>query len=83
MKHVLQFIINAYRLAISPFLGPNCRFHPTCSAYAHEALEIHGAVKGSWLAIKRIVKCHPYHKGPMLDPVPSRPVKGKSPIDCQ
>lgn len=48
-----------YRAAVSPFLGPRCRFQPTCSAYALEALEQHGPVKGSWLTLKRLAKCHP------------------------
>lgn len=70
MKILLQYIIKAYRLIVSPFLGRNCRFHPTCSAYTQEAIETHGALRGSWLGFKRICKCHPYYKGPAHDPVP-------------
>jgi putative membrane protein insertion efficiency factor len=69
MKRILLALIKAYRYALSPLLGPRCRFYPTCSAYAAEAVEKHGAVRGSWLAVKRISKCHPWHPGG-VDPVP-------------
>ncbi|MBM4150174.1 MAG: membrane protein insertion efficiency factor YidD [Ignavibacteria bacterium] len=69
MKTVLILILRFYRLAISPYLGNNCRFHPTCSVYAMQALEKYGALKGSWLAIKRIAKCHPGHPGG-IDEIP-------------
>ena len=69
MKTILKFLIKIYQYGISPFLGGNCRFYPTCSEYALEAIEIHGALKGSWLAIKRILRCHPYNEGG-CDPVP-------------
>lgn len=71
----LQLPIHVYRLAISPMIGPRCRFQPTCSAYALEALARHGPVKGSWLTIRRILRCHPLG-GFGYDPVPeptSRP----------
>ena len=58
-SRALQWPIRAYRIAISPLLGQRCRFLPTCSAYALEALETHGPVKGLWLALKRIARCHP------------------------
>ena len=61
--------IRAYRLFVSPLLGPRCRFYPSCSAYALEALAVHGVCKGGWLAIKRIARCHPLHPGGH-DPVP-------------
>ena len=61
--------IRAYRLAISPLLGPRCRFHPSCSAYAVEALRRHGAARGGWLAVRRIARCHPWG-GSGVDPVP-------------
>ncbi|MFM7543725.1 MAG: membrane protein insertion efficiency factor YidD [Ignavibacteria bacterium] len=69
MKTVLILILRFYRLAISPYLGNNCRFHPTCSVYAMQAIEKYGALKGSWLAIKRIAKCHPGHPGG-IDEIP-------------
>ena len=65
-------LIYVYRYAISPLLGPRCRFDPTCSRYAEQALKRHGLVKGSWLAIRRIGKCHPWHHGG-YDPVPGIP----------
>lgn len=70
MKSVMKVFIHAYRYLISPLLGPSCRFHPTCSAYALEAIDSHGALKGGFLAFRRLSKCHPWHKGPFIDPVP-------------
>ncbi|WP_371195336.1 membrane protein insertion efficiency factor YidD [Glaciecola sp. SC05] len=67
----LIWIIRAYQLLISPFLGQNCRFYPSCSCYAHQALKTHGLAKGSLLAVKRISKCHPMHPGG-IDHVPER-----------
>jgi len=63
MKYLFIFIIKIYRKFISPFKKPCCRFVPTCSEYAVQALKKYGAVKGSFLAIKRILKCHPFHDG--------------------
>lgn len=65
----LIWLVRGYQLFISPFVPPSCRFHPTCSHYAIEALNKHGAAKGLWLAIRRIVRCHPWHPGGH-DPVP-------------
>jgi len=62
-------IVRLYRLAISPWLGANCRFDPTCSSYTIEALQTHGLFKGAWLAAKRIGRCHPWG-GSGYDPVP-------------
>jgi hypothetical protein len=62
-------LVRAYRYAVSPFLGPSCRFHPSCSEYAIEALRRHGAWRGSWLSVRRILRCHPWHPGG-YDPVP-------------
>jgi putative membrane protein insertion efficiency factor len=67
---MLSSLIKFYRLAISPLFGATCRFHPTCSAYALTAIERHGNIKGSWLALRRILKCHPWHTGDFIDPVP-------------
>lgn len=69
-RAALKGVIGLYRYTISPMTGPTCRFHPTCSAYALEALDSHGAGKGAILALRRILRCHPWNKGPMLDPVP-------------
>lgn len=71
MKKILKGIIKLYQKAISPLMPPSCRFHPTCSNYGLEAIETHGALKGSWLAIRRISKCHPFHEGG-YDPVPDK-----------
>ena len=70
MRFVLKYLIRGYQLAISPFLGPRCRFYPSCSHYAIEAIETHGALRGVWLSIKRISRCHPWHEGG-FDPVPA------------
>lgn len=66
---LLSLPVRFYRLFISPWLGSNCRYHPSCSTYALEALEKHGALKGGWLAAKRIVRCHPWG-GSGIDNVP-------------
>lgn len=65
----LIWLVRAYQLIVSPFIPPSCRFHPTCSHYAIEALEKHGALKGGWLALRRVFRCHPWHPGGH-DPVP-------------
>jgi len=65
----LIVLIKAYRLVLSPWLGQQCRFHPTCSQYALDAVEQHGPYRGSWLTIKRLASCHPWHEGG-IDPVP-------------
>jgi putative membrane protein insertion efficiency factor len=62
-------LISGYRMFVSPLFGPRCRFYPSCSAYALEAIRVHGAAHGSWLAVRRISRCHPFHGGG-LDPVP-------------
>ncbi|MBO9536432.1 membrane protein insertion efficiency factor YidD [Herbaspirillum sp.] len=72
MKTPLLLLLRAYKLGVSPFLGQNCRFYPSCSDYAAEAVRLHGALKGSFLAGKRLCKCHPWHPGG-LDPVPGSP----------
>lgn len=69
IRQILLGLIQIYRYAISPFLGQRCRFYPSCSAYAAEALTKHGVLKGLWLSIKRVLRCHPFHPGGH-DPVP-------------
>ncbi|MEM8741223.1 MAG: membrane protein insertion efficiency factor YidD [Pseudomonadota bacterium] len=66
---LLSLPIRAYRLILSPWVGMHCRYHPTCSAYALEALERHGALRGGWLALRRILRCHPWG-GSGIDAVP-------------
>ncbi len=72
IKTLLITLIRGYRLLISPLFPPACRFHPTCSQYAIEALETFGIFSGGWLALKRILRCHPYHPGG-YDPIPPKP----------
>ncbi|HEY9863224.1 MAG TPA: membrane protein insertion efficiency factor YidD [Candidatus Obscuribacterales bacterium] len=72
IKNLFIILIKGYRLVISPLFPPACRFHPTCSQYAIEAIETFGIVQGSWLALKRILRCHPYHPGG-YDPIPPKP----------
>ena len=67
--HILALPVRAYRLVLSPWVGHGCRYQPTCSAYALEALEKHGGIKGGWLALKRIGRCQPFG-GAGYDPVP-------------
>ncbi|MGB8694188.1 MAG: membrane protein insertion efficiency factor YidD [Steroidobacteraceae bacterium] len=69
MRKIIQLLIRAYQRVLSPLLGPRCRFYPSCSQYALEALEIHGLLSGSWLALRRLGRCHPLHPGG-IDPVP-------------
>jgi uncharacterized protein len=66
---LLTLLIKAYRLFLAPFLGPQCRFYPSCSVYCEEAIHTHGCVKGVWLGLRRLGKCHPFHPGG-VDPVP-------------
>jgi uncharacterized protein len=68
---LLVMLLTGYRRFVSPLLGPRCRFYPSCSAYALEAVQVHGALRGSWLAMRRLSRCHPFHPGG-LDPVPRR-----------
>ena len=70
MKKVFLALIRFYQAAISPWLPARCRFRPTCSAYAYEAVTKYGAIKGGWLALKRFARCHPFYKGDFFDPVP-------------
>ena len=70
MKKILLAMIRFYRRNISPYTPASCRFQPTCSAYAYEAITKYGALKGGWLALKRLLRCHPFYKGDYYDPVP-------------
>ena len=70
---LLLVVIGAYKRFISPWFRPHCRFHPTCSAYALEAITVHGAARGTLLAVRRISRCHPWNAGG-LDPVPERKI---------
>lgn len=70
MKTVLLALLGFYRRAISPLTPPTCRFTPTCSKYAYQAIEKYGAMKGSWLALRRLLRCHPFYRGNPYDPVP-------------
>lgn len=72
VARLLLLLIRAYRAALSSWLPSRCRFHPTCSAYAMQALRTHGALRGSWLAVRRVGRCHPFHPGG-FDPVPGAP----------
>jgi putative membrane protein insertion efficiency factor len=69
VKALLLLALRGYQLCLSPLLGANCRFHPSCSEYARQAVETHGVWRGSWLSLRRICRCHPFHPGG-LDPVP-------------
>ncbi len=70
MKKVFIWLIRFYQKNISPNRPPSCRFRPTCSAYALEAINKYGALKGGWLAFKRLMRCNPFYKGSFYDPVP-------------
>jgi uncharacterized protein len=79
--YILIFIIYIYRYTLSPFFGNQCRYYPTCSHYAEEALRTHGALSGGILAVKRILRCHPWHEGG-YDPVPEpAPTPEKKKLD--
>ncbi|WP_153146999.1 membrane protein insertion efficiency factor YidD [Dechloromonas sp. H13] len=69
MKRLLVALLRTYQYAISPFLGRRCRYYPSCSEYAVEAVQKYGALKGGWLGVKRVCRCHPWHPGG-YDPVP-------------
>ncbi|MCZ4499463.1 MAG: yidD [Marmoricola sp.] len=77
VRLILIGLLKAYRFAISPLYGQVCRYHPTCSAYALEAVTTHGSIKGSWLAVRRISRCHPWAAGG-YDPVPDKIVSASS-----
>ncbi len=76
ISHILVFLVRVYQYTISPILGANCRYSPTCSAYAVEAIQVHGPFKGFYLATKRILSCHPWG-GHGYDPVPKKETNEK------
>jgi putative membrane protein insertion efficiency factor len=81
MKTVLVWLLQGYQLLLSPLLGQNCRFYPTCSNYAIEALRTHGAARGGLLAMRRVCRCHPWNAGG-VDPVPPARNKHSSTAAC-
>lgn len=81
MKTLLVWVLRGYQLLLSPMLGPRCRFYPSCSNYAIEALRVHGAARGAWLAARRVGRCHPWNAGG-LDPVPPKGTKESHSAAC-
>jgi len=81
MRAVLLAVVGFYQRAISPAFPPRCRFYPSCSAYALEAIELHGAARGSWLALRRLAKCAPWHPGG-VDLVPGSGTAGAGHTSC-
>lgn len=71
MRPLLIALLRGYRYVVSPLIGRHCRFYPTCSAYALEAVTRYGAARGAWLGLRRVLRCHPWHPGG-YDPVPDR-----------
>ncbi|RNL60748.1 membrane protein insertion efficiency factor YidD [Nocardioides marmoriginsengisoli] len=80
LRWILIGLLKGYRFAISPLYGQVCRYHPTCSAYALEAVSVHGGIKGSWLAVRRVASCHPWAAGG-YDPVPAKATKARTQHD--
>ena len=81
MQKILIVLVRGYRYLVSPVLGNHCRFYPSCSVYAEGALAVHGAWRGSWLAIRRLAHCHPWHAGGH-DPVPPATRPAPATADC-
>jgi len=73
-ESLLILLVRIYRAAVSPWLGPCCRFHPSCSVYLMEAVQTHGSWRGIWLGARRVLRCHPWHAGGH-DPVPVQPLR--------
>jgi len=74
MRFLVKLIIRIYQVVLSPFVGQHCRFHPSCSNYALEAIDEYGSIRGGWMAIKRVCRCHPWHPGG-VDLVPKQKEK--------
>jgi putative membrane protein insertion efficiency factor len=74
MSRILIALLRIYRFALSPLLGAHCRFHPSCSCYAETAITRFGAIRGTWLSLRRLGRCHPWHAGG-IDPVPEKPAR--------
>jgi uncharacterized protein len=72
MNALIRYLLRGYQLVLSPLLGPRCRFYPSCSQYAIEAVHLHGSLRGSLMAVRRLLRCHPWHAGG-YDPVPAVP----------
>ncbi len=79
-RRAVSAVIRIYGYAVSPFLGNNCRYYPSCSNYARQAVECHGVVKGLWLSLRRVGRCHPWHAGG-YDPVPGADAKATSAVE--
>jgi putative membrane protein insertion efficiency factor len=82
MSRLLVWLLRGYKLLVSPMLGQNCRFYPSCSAYAIEALQVHGAARGGWLAVRRLCRCHPWNAGG-VDPVPEARHSSSTACTCK
>ena len=82
LKSIVLFLLRGYKLLISPLLGERCRFYPSCSAYAEQALQDHGAFRGGWLAARRLCRCGPWHAGG-VDPVPAVKTAARMPMQGQ
>ena len=78
VRRLCTGLIRLYRLCLSPWLGNNCRFYPSCSQYTEEAIDRHGVIRGCWLGARRLARCHPLHDGG-FDPVPGTPSCNKHP----
>jgi putative membrane protein insertion efficiency factor len=81
MNRLFVWLLRGYQLLVSPMFGPTCRFYPTCSNYAIEAVRTHGAARGAWLAMRRVCRCHPWHDGG-VDLVPPRAQQHPSSTAC-
>lgn len=77
MKRLFIFLIDLYKLTLSPFFGQQCRFYPTCSSYTREAIEVHGPWRGGWLGVKRIARCNPWCEGGVDEVPPAGSVRGR------